>query len=132
MSVKFTMTGTKFGNGVDFTCTKKATGAPIPANMAEIVTMDIPNGSTAYNCSFAKKSKMRENYISSFTLSGANGGPNNRVFDGPSPTGKGSLFTNCVINTSGKLPPGNPDQLSMIQQYGSKPTVSNCNFYKYY
>ena len=132
MSVQFGMSGAKFGSGLAFTCNKKSAGAPITAGMAELVTMDSSSGSTYYNCSFKKSGdstrRMRENYITSFTLSGANGGPNNAVFNGPS-GGKGSLFKNCVQSSTG-IPTG--DQ-SMIQQYGSKGnTASACDFYKYY
>ncbi len=135
MSVQFLMSGTKFGDGLAFTCTKKSAGAPIASGMAELVTNDSSSGPTYYNCSFKKSGdmgRMRENYINYFTLSGPNGGPNNNVFNGPS-GGKGSMFKNCVQSNTGILPPGNPNNLSMIQQYSSKGnSASACDFYKYY
>jgi hypothetical protein len=132
MSVQFGMSGAKFGSGLAFTCNKKKAGAPIGLNMAELVTNDSSSGATWYDCSFKKSGdstrRMRENYVTSFTLSGANGGPNNAVFNGPS-GGKGSLFSNCQASSTG-IPTGNQ---SMIQQYGSKGnTASACIFNKYY
>lgn len=136
MSVQFGMSGAKFGNGLAFTCNKKNAGAPIGAGLAELVTNDSSSGATWYDCSFKKSGdstrRMRENYITSFTLSGANGGPNNAVFNGPS-GGKGSLFNKCNPPDP-KHPQPDPDQ-TVITQYNSpkgKNSMYYCNFYKNY
>lgn len=136
MSKIFEMSGIKFGNGMVFKCEKKSAGAPIAANMTEMVTRDDSNGKIKYyNCSIVKPDaslKTRENYITSFILSGPNGGPNNGMFNGPSGMGnKGSLFNNCKEIKPGKLPSGNPENLTMIQQYGVY-GASACEFHGYY
>lgn len=138
MSVIFQLSGTKFDpRTVTLDCKKKPAGAPIKPGMTEIITNDDKKKINYYDCSLYMLDdveKVKEKYITSFTLSGPNGGPNDGAFDGPRGYGyRGSLFNKCTPSLG--LPPGNPNNLTLIDQYElGKPlfNLSACKFNSYF